>query len=381
MGTRGDPSAKPQRSRWRTSAIIALSLLLAAVFASGLLSGWAISRGTSSNMSVFQPGNNSTVIVPQLTGDNADAVREAVVNKVKPSVVEIDVLTASQHALGSGVIIDGRGYIVTNNHVVLGATSIQVTLSDGTALPAQLGGTDPADDLAVIKIAPPSSGVTVVTLGNSSQLRVGQGVIAIGNALGNPGTVTSGIVSALNRNVPEGPNGPTLPDAIQTDAPINPGNSGGALVDMQGNLIGIPTLNAINTEFNTPANGLGFAIPSNRVSFIAPQIIATGQVTHTGRPMLGALVTSVDQNLATQEHLSVNSGVLIKQINNGSPAASAGLQVNDVIVQLDRTSIHDTSDLSTALLQHKPGDRVALKLYRGSQQLTVNVTLGELPTS
>ena len=233
----------------------------------------------------------------------------------------------------------------------------------------------------VIKVTPPAGGLTTVNLGDSSQLRAGQEVLAIGSPLGNAETVTSGIISALNRNVSEGQSGPILPDAIQTDAPINPGNSGGALVDLQGNLIGMPTLNAVNTEFNTPANGLGFAIPVNRIRYIAQQIITDGHVTHTGRAILGVTVTSVTPTLIAQNHLSVNSGVLVVNLTSGGPAASAGLKTGDVIVQLGNRSVNSTSDVSTALLQQKPGDSVSLKIYRGSQQLTINVTLGELAES
>jgi S1-C subfamily serine protease len=317
--------------------------------------------------------------VPPLTGNNADAVREAVISKVQPGIVQVNVSSPGQQALGSGVIIDGRGYIVTNNHVVAGASTVQVTLANGTMLPATVVGTDPADDLAVIKITPPAYGLTTLHLGDSSKLRVGQGVLAIGSPLGNAETVTSGIVSALNRNVSEGQKGPILPDAIQTDAPINPGNSGGALLDMQGNLIGIPTLNAIDTEFNTPANGLGFAIPVNRINFIAQQIIADGHVTHTGRSILGVTVTNVDQQVATKNHLSVTSGVMVVNVTSSGPAASAGVKTGDVIVQLGNRTVKSASDLSMALLQHKPGDVVAVKIYRGTQQVTLNVPLGELP--
>src|SRR5438445_144249 len=153
---------------------------------------------------------------------------------------------------------------------------------NGTNLPAQLVGTDPADDLAVVKINPPSKGLTVATIGDSSKLTVGQDVMAIGNPLGITQTVTHGIISALGRNVSEGQGGATIPNAIQTDAAINPGNSGGALVDMQGNLIGIPTLTAIDPEFNTPASGVGFAIPSNRLATIVPQIISNGSMPQNG---------------------------------------------------------------------------------------------------
>lgn len=374
---------QPKRSGLRTGTLLALLVLLAVVFGTGLFAGWQFGRtGTSPTGSgVFQPGSNSSVAIPQLNGNNADAVREAVINKVQPGVVQINVVSTSQRALGSGVIIDGRGYIVTNNHVVANASSIQVTLADSSTFSAQVVGSDPADDLALIKITPPASGLSVVNFADSSRLRAGQEVLAIGSPLGNTETVTRGIVSALNRTISEGQNGPTIPDAIQTDAPINPGNSGGALVDMQGNLVGIPTLNAIDTEFNTPANGLGFAIPSNRVKFIAQQLITTGHVTHTGRAILGVGVTTVDQNLAARAHLGTTSGVLVESVSAGGPAAAAHMQTGDVIVKLNNTTIHNTADLSRALLQHKPDETVALKIYRGGQPLTLNVTLSELPAS
>ncbi|HEX7733690.1 MAG TPA: trypsin-like peptidase domain-containing protein [Ktedonobacteraceae bacterium] len=376
------PGAAPRRSGLRTGTLIALVALVALIFGTGLFAGWQFGHSGAATSpvsnSTFQQGNNSTAPVPKQTGGNADAVREAVISKVQPGVVQINVTTGSQQALGSGVIVDKRGYIVTNNHVIANANSIQVTLANNQTLPAQVAGTDAVDDLAVIKITPPSGGLATVTLGDSSQLRVGQEVLAIGSPLGNAETVTSGIISALNRNVSEGQNAPTLPDALQTDAPINPGNSGGALVDLQGNLIGIPTLNAVDTEFNTPANGLGFAIPVNRIRFIAEQIINSGHVSHTGRAILGVTVTSVTQSVAAQNHLSINSGVLIVNVTAGGPSASAGIKAGDVIVQVGNHAVNSTSDLSAALLQQKPGDSVQLKINRFGQQLTLNVTLGEL---
>ena len=147
---------------------------------------------------------------------------------------------------------------------------------------------------------------------------------------------------------------------------------------MQGNLIGIPTLSAIDPEFNTPANGVGFAIPSNRVAYIVPQIIANGSVTHTGRAALGVRVASVDANLAAQDGLSVDHGALIAQVVANGAAASAGLQAGDVIVQIDSKAVNDVSSLGDALANHNPGDTVAVKIYRGNQQLTINVKLGEL---
>src|SRR6266852_18642 len=380
------PPVNPRRSgsRVRTGAIIALTLVLVLVFGVGLFAGWQFGRsGTStatgnSSTGTLQTGAAPAVTVPPLSGNNIDTVREAVIAKVRPSVVEVNVSIPGGSGIGSGVIVDRRGYIVTNNHVVSNAQTIQVVLYNGTKLQAQLVGTDPADDLAVLKITPPSSGLTVATLGDSSKLQVGQDVMAIGNPLGITQTVTNGIISALGRSVSEGQGGATLPNAIQTDAPINPGNSGGALVDMHGNLIGIPTLTAIDPEFNTPASGVGFAIPSNRVAFIVPQIIQTGSVTHTGRAALGVRVTDVDLTVAAQDNLSVDHGALIVSVNPGSAAASAGLQAGDVIIQVDNKAVNDVSSLGDALDTKNPGDAVSVKVHRGNQQLTINVKLGEL---
>ena len=377
------PTNRRSSGGLRTGAIIALTLLLAIIFGTGLFAGWEYGRGTStpavnkSSTGVLQPGTNPTVTVPPLTGNNVDTVREAVIARVRPAVVEVKVTTPNGGALGSGVIIDRRGYIVTNNHVVNAARSISVVLYDGTQVPAQLAGTDPADDLAVLKITPPAAGLTVATLGDSSKLQVGQDVLAIGNPLGITQTVTNGIISALGRNVNE-QNGAVIPNAIQTDAPINPGNSGGALVDMQGNLIGIPTLSAIDPQFNTPANGVGFAIPSNRVQSITSQIIQTGTVSHTGRAALGVRVESVDATLAAQDNLSIDHGALIVSVVPNGAADKAHLQAGDVIVQIDNKPVNDISSLGDALLSKNPGDVVSVKVYRGNQQLTVSVKLGEL---
>ncbi len=379
------PPVNPRRPNGvRTGAIITLSFVLLLVLGVGLFAGWQFGRtgastgGASTNVATLQPGTGPQSTVPPLTGNNEQAVREAVIAKVRPAVVEVNVTTQQGGAIGSGVIIDGRGYIVTNNHVVNGAQSMTVTLYDGTNLKAQLVGTDPADDLAVVKITPPSKGLTVATIGDSSKLTVGQDVMAIGNPLGITQTVTHGIISALGRNVSEGQGGATIPNAIQTDAAINPGNSGGALVDMQGNLIGIPTLTAIDPEFNTPASGVGFAIPSNRVATIVPQIISNGSVTHTGRAALGVHVASVDANLAAQDNLSVDHGAYVADVVANGAAASAGIQAGDVIVQINNTPVNDTQSLGEALASHNPGDTVAVHIYRGSQQMTINAKLGEL---
>lgn len=338
---------------------------------------WKWSGNLESNAKQLQPGTGAVATVPPLTGNNEDTVRAAVIAKVRPAVVEVEVTLGNGAGIGSGVIIDRRGYIVTNNHVVNGAQSINAVLYDGTRLRAQLVGTDPADDLAVVKINT-SKHLTVASLADSSKVQVGQEVLAIGNPLGITQTVTNGIISALGRSVSEGQGGATIPDAIQTDAPINPGNSGGALVDMQGNLVGIPTLTAIDPEFNTPASGVGFSIPSNRVNFIVPQLIANGSVTHTGRVELGVQVADVGPTLAAQDNLSVDHGALIVSVVSGSAASQAGLQAGDVIVQIGNNAVNDVSTLSDALATKNPGETVVVHIYRSSQQLTINVKLGEL---
>jgi S1-C subfamily serine protease len=358
----------------RTGAIIALVVMLALVFGTGLFAGWQFASTRGSGTRTLQPGTNTGTVVPPANGENAEAVREAVIAKVRPAVVQINVATVRGQGLGSGVIIDQRGYIVTNNHVVEGARQIQVVLYDGRTLPAQTTGTSLADDLAILKVTPPKNGaLTVATLGDSSQVQVGQEVLAIGNPLGITQTVTSGIVSALGRDVG------SIRNAIQTDAAINPGNSGGALVDLQGNVIGIPTATALDPEFKAPANGVGFAIPSNRVQFIAPQLIETGKVTNSGRAALGVQVTNVDAVIAEQNGLAVDHGVLIASVTPNGPAAKVGLQAGDVLVKLADKEVNNTALLSDALLSQKPGDTVPVQVYRGNQQLTINVKLGELP--
>ncbi|GCF10504.1 S1C family serine protease [Dictyobacter arantiisoli] len=380
--TGSNPPVK--RGGLRAGALLLLTLVIVLVFGVGIFAGWQFGQNNTAGVlpaaqtSTLQAGSNSKVTIPSLSANNVETVREAVVAKTRPGVVLITVNSQNGTALGSGVIIDNRGYIVTNNHVVSGSQTVStVTLADGTTVKnAPVVGIDPADDLALIKINP-TANMTVVPVGNSSDLRVGQDVLAIGNPLGNTQTVTNGIVSALGRNVSE-QNGATIPGAIQTDAPINPGNSGGALVDLQGNLVGVPTLTAVDPEFNSPANGVGFAIPSNRVKFIAQQLIATGKVEHTGRAAIGISPTSVDAAMQAQAGLAVDHGVLITQLVAGGAAEKAGIKAGDVIVQIDNANIDAISNLQDALISKNPGDKVTVKIYRGNQQMTFSVTLGEL---
>jgi S1-C subfamily serine protease len=305
---------------------------------------------------------------------------EQIIAQDRQAVVQINVQRGQGGGIGSGVIIDQQGDIITNDHVVSGGQKFNVVLFDGTSLPATLVGTDSADDLAVVKIRP-SNKLYAMPIGDSSKLQVGNAVLAMGNPLGITQTVTNGIVSALGRTVSEGQAGGTIVDAVQTDAPINPGNSGGALVDMSGSLVGIPTLVAIDPEFKTPANGVGFAVPSNRVKFIAPQLIQYGKVQHSGRAALAINATTVDAQVAAQASLSVDHGALIVSATPGGPAAQAGLRSGDVIVQLEKSAVNNVSDLSDALLSYDPGTTVTVGIMRGTQQMQVKVRLGELKVS
>lgn len=262
----------PRRPRSK-GPLLLLGVVLAIVLGVGLFAaGWQFTvksqptkTTTATNSSSSSSSSSATLPVSQ---------KEAAIAAVEPGVVQLNVTTAQGQQIGSGVIIDTKGDIVTNSHVVSGAQTIQVVISSGASLSAQLVGNDTADDLAVVHITP-FAHMTVVPLGDSSKLVVGQDVLAIGNPLGITQTATNGIVSALNRSVTES-SGATISNAIQTDAPINPGNSGGALINLQGQLIGIPTLGAVNTESNTPANGIGFAIPSSRVATVVQQMTNQG---------------------------------------------------------------------------------------------------------
>jgi putative serine protease PepD len=246
-----------------------LTIVLALIFSVGLFSGWEFSHNSSSASTTTKAVATSTASTSN--GTSIQSQQEAAIAAIEPSVVELKVMTAQGGQIGSGVIIDSNGDIVTNNHVVSGEQSIEVLLSNGTTEQAQLIGTNAANDLAVVRIAP-FAHMTVAQPGDSSKLVVGQEVLAVGNPLGITETATQGIVSALNRSVTESA-GTTLSNAIQTDAALNPGNSGGALVNLQGQLIGIPTLGAVNTETNTTANGVSFAIPSNVVKTVVQQIL------------------------------------------------------------------------------------------------------------
>ncbi len=291
-----------------------------------------------------------------------------VVNKVRPSVVEISTNTG----LGSGVVFDAQGDIVTNDHVVQGANQFQVTFFDGQTAAASLVGAFPPDDLAVIKVSG-SKTVSPATFADSSKLQVGDITMAIGNPLGLSSSVTEGIVSFNGRTVGEG-NGVVLRGTVQTSAAINPGNSGGALVNLDAQVIGIPTLAATDPQLGGgAASGIGFAIPSNTVKTIAPQLISQGKVTNSGRAALGISgATAVD---ATGQAV----GVIVSQVGSGGAADHAGIKPGDVIVKINATPTPTLSAMQDVLAGLKPGDTatVTIQAADGSKK-SVTVALGNL---
>jgi S1-C subfamily serine protease len=350
-------------------------MVIASVFGVGLFAGWTLSGNAGGSLAALLSGTNF---------NSVEAAREAAVAKVEPAVVQVNVTSVTgmeevvEHA--SGVIVDKQGYIVTNNHVVQRGELIEVVFADGNKIEnVQVAGADPIDDLAVLRINPPAN-MAVATLGDSSELQVGEDVLAVGNPLENTQTVTHGIVSALGRTKLER-HGQLFPNTIQTDAPINPGDAGGALADLQGNVIGIPTLMQMDTRFHAPADGVSFAIPINQVKLIVPQIIQNGSVTHTGRAALGIGDQDVDANLQIWENLSVDHGVYVSEVDDNGPAAEAGLQEGDVIVAIDGKEVDDRPALGEVLATKAPGDRVLVTVYRGDQPMTFKVTLGELQAS
>jgi putative serine protease PepD len=357
-----------QRARRAAIALVAA----AAIGGSGV----AVGAATAAPAATSTPGASTPAASQPTTG--AGDVRASyadVVRRVLPSVV----LISTGEGLGSGVVLDRSGNIVTNAHVARDATEFKVQVpGDPAPRTASLVGSYPPDDLAVIRVDDPS-GLQPAKFGDSARAQAGDVVLAVGNPLGLSGSVTSGIISATGRVVAEpasgGRIGATLPDAIQTSAPINPGNSGGALVTTAGEVIGIPTLAAAGSQGGAQVQGIGFAIPSNLARDIARQLIANGKVTNSHRAAIGAEVGTVTGQDGTP------AGTGIVAVTSAGPADRAGLRPGDVITSAGGTQTPDTQALAGALAAADPGDQITLTVIRGTQELTVKLTLGELPGS
>ena len=346
-----------------------LAPVLAAFVTGAAVAGLSLAtdRTPSSNDSPITIGSRSTATA-SAHGPAGLALQGTFVNVVRsvsPSVVQIE----DQQGLGSGIVLDAAGDIVTNNHVVSGASSFTVTTSDGKRYPARLVGSFPPDDLAVIKVS--GAHLKPATFADSSKLDVGDLAIAIGNPLGLRSSVTEGIVSAFRQAVQED-SSVTLPSVIQTSAAINPGNSGGALVDIEGRVIGIPTLAATDPQLGGgSAPGIGFAIPSDLVRQIAGQILAHGKVVDSHRAYLGIRVGE-----------ATGVGVIVGSITGGGAAARAGMRVGDVIVSVAGQPTSTVNSLSAVLAELKPGQKVNVVVkHDGGATATLQVTLGTLPGS
>jgi putative serine protease PepD len=373
----------------RTAAIVAA----AATFGAG--------GGAALYAVATDDGSTTTVVreVPVSSGQPAARSSGLTVHQIYErtykGVVEINVTTAqsdsfpfsdqTQQVQGSGWVYDEQGHIITNQHVVDGAATISVKFWNGATYKATLVGTDPSTDLAVLKVDAPSSLLSPLTLGDSSAVQVGDGVVAIGSPFGLELTVTSGIVSALHREM-TAPNRFTITDSIQTDAAINHGNSGGPLIDSAGRVIGV---NAQIQSDSGGNEGVGFAIPSNTVRSIATQILASGKAEHA---YLGVSLQTVPGSVAGR--LGTSAGVEVTDVRSGTPAEGAGLESStgsrtvdgqsyatggDVIVAIDGTAIASAEELQSAIDAHRPGDKVTLTIMRHGKRRSVELKLGTRP--
>jgi putative serine protease PepD len=369
------PPERPARRRGMTGVVTAALL-------AGLVGGGAGFGGAYALLAHDRPAATAPALgsVPASTG-TAPASNGTVAGAAAaaaPSTVDIRVITSQGVAEGSGVILTADGAVLTNNHVVDGsAGTISVTLNDGSQHAAKVVGTAPSYDLAVLRMQN-VSGLTAATLGRSADLQVGQQVVAIGSPQGLTGTVTTGIVSALNRTVGvQGENGQAVVyNGLQTDAPINQGNSGGPLVNLDGQVIGINS--AIATAGQSSGSiGLGFTIPIDQARRVAQEILDTGSAT---KPVLG-----VQGGQESAQQAESGSGATIAAVQDGSAAATAGLAAGDVVTKVGDARVQDFSDLVAQIGAQTPGAKVALTVQRGGQEKAVDVTLGstkdEAPTT
>jgi putative serine protease PepD len=348
-------------------ALVGAALVVGGV-AGGLIVGATQSSGSSA--SAGTAAASSTASACPVT---------SVADQVVPSVVTIAASGPGGGGTGSGEVIRSGGYILTNNHVISIAASggsVEVLFADGQSVPATITGRDPQTDLAVLKVQT-SRQLKVISLGSSSSVKVGQPVVAIGAPLGLSGTVTSGIVSALDRTVQvpgENNRSALLVSAVQTDASINPGNSGGALVNCEGQLVGVPTAGATVPNSGGGSIGLGFAIPVDLAKSIADEIIVTGRVTHA---FFGLQTVPIPPAAAEQSGLP--EGLYVQAVTPGGPAATAGLRADDVITKIDGEPATSNLQLEELTLTKKPGDTVSISYARDGRSATATVTLAAQP--
>ena len=392
QAAQGSPKQPPKKRRRKNGNIARSAVALVLAAAMGFVGGFVGARvgNTGGKVVIQQVAPSST---SSSDSGSASAVNTAsgmttaqVSEMVSPSVVVIttEQVVYSQWSwygqnqvesgAGSGVIISSDGYILTCAHVVDGASNITVTINDKDYT-ATLVGEDTTSDIAVIKID--ANGLTPATVGDSDSLKVGQNVMAVGNPLGElGGTVTGGMISALNRSVTiQGTNSTNTMSLIQMDASVSPGNSGGGLFNMNGELVGIVNAKSSSSD----AEGLGFAIPINDAIKVAQELLENGYVT--GRPYLGITYLAVT-DAQTAQQLGVNAyGVYIVDVTKGGPADQAGLKAGDRIVSVDGSEIAAKDDLGTLMQKHAAGDTLAITVARDGQMQTVNVTLGEKTAS
>ena len=358
---------RPSVPAWVWMLVVAAALVTGLI--GGLLGG-ALVLGVGDSDGELLPESGAAA---PLDADNSSVA--AVAAKVLPSTVQVSVVNGdgddATGATGSGFVIDRRGHVITNNHVVEvaeGDAVIEVFDVDGVAHRAEVVGTSPVYDIAVLRV-PDDEGLRAAALGSSGQLRVGETVVAIGSPLGLSATVTSGIVSALDRPVTTGPSGEegaesSFINAVQTDAAINPGNSGGPLVNLRGQVVGVNS--AIATTGGMLGGeggniGVGFAIPMDQVRFTAKQILETGKAEY---PVIGATVNT-----------AANDGATVVEVPEGSPAAEAGLRKGDQIVAVDGKLVPDGVSLIVAIRSHRPGDTIELTFLRDDEERTTDIRL------
>ena len=382
-------------------ALRALTLLAAAIL------GGAVAFGIGTTV---WDGNGATTVVRDLPSDRASAASfeedddpstiGSIYREASPAVVQVTSTVVTEdpffggaergQALGSGFVLDKAGHIITNYHVIEGASEVFVNFSGQDAMSAKVVGSDPSTDIAVLEIDANARALTPLRLGNSDGVAVGDSVVAIGNPFGLDRTVTSGIVSALHREI-ESPSGFTIDKVIQTDAAINRGNSGGPLLDARGFVIGVNT--QIATAGSEGNVGVGFAVPANTVSEVASEIIETGKVEH---PYIGITMQTIDETVAETFRLPADSGVLVAEVQPGSPAEHAGLRGGntrvvlngetyvlggDVITAVDGREVATADDFRDLVSQKEPGDDVSLAITREDETQTVKVELGRRPAT